>query len=161
MNDQIEQIEALTQLAVRKVFQSMVSMEMAPAPPNPLPPVPEMQIIASVGFIGEATGIIYLYADIGFATDITCRMLGISKAEVDGEEMVNDAMGELSNMVVGLRQVAPSNGGLSCTLTIPSIVRGQQLSVEGSSNIPSASSAFAMASINCWRKFWSRILTRN
>jgi len=135
MSEQLEQIDALTQLAVRRVFQSMISMEMTAVPPEPLPPAPETQIIASVGFIGEATGVVYLYVDVGFATTIACRMLGITEAEVDDEEMVNDAMGELSNMVVGYVKSHLQDGGLSCTLTIPSIVRGQQLSVQGSSHI--------------------------
>ncbi len=135
MSKQIDQIEELTQRAVQRVFQSMISMEMSPAAPAPLPQVPVTQIIASVGFIGEATGVVYLYVDVGFATMIACRMLGITEADVDGEEMVNDAMGELSNMVVGYVKSHLQDGGLSCTLTIPSIVRGQQLSVEGAGNI--------------------------
>jgi len=135
MSNQIEQVETLTQKAVQTVFQSMVSMNMAPESPVPLPPNAAGQIIASVGFIGEATGVIYLYFNVGFATLIASRMLGIPEKEVDNEEMVNDAMGELSNMVVGYVKSHLQDGGLSCTLTIPSIVRGQQLSVEGSSQI--------------------------
>jgi chemotaxis protein CheX len=135
MNDQIEQIEKLTQTAVTRVFHSMVSMELTPELPVPLPPSTAGQIIASVGFIGEATGVIYLYADVSFAVVIASRMLGIPEAEVDGEDMVNDAIGELSNMVVGYVKSHLQDGGLPCTLTIPSIVRGQHLSVEGSAQV--------------------------
>jgi CheY-specific phosphatase CheX len=49
--------------------------------------------------------------------------------------MVTDAMGELSNMVVGFVKSRLCNSGLSCVLTIPSVVRGQQLSVESSANM--------------------------
>jgi CheY-specific phosphatase CheX len=133
MNKQIEQIDQLTREAVKEVFQSMLSMEMSPEPPSPLTPDPAGQIIGSVGFIGETTGIIYLYAGIGFARVITSRMLGISEPEVDAGEMVTDAIGELSNMVVGYVKSRLCNSGLPCVLTIPSVVRGQQLSVEGSS----------------------------
>jgi len=49
--------------------------------------------------------------------------------------MVTDAIGELSNMVAGYVKSRLCNGGLPCVLTIPSVVRGQQLSVEGSAQV--------------------------
>jgi len=135
MSDQLEKIDLLTREAVKEVFQSMLSMEVNPEPPTPLTADPDGQIIGSVGFIGEATGIIYLYAGMGFARVITSRMLGISDTEVDAGEMVTDAIGELSNMVAGYVKSRLCNGGLPCTLTIPSVVRGQELSVEGSAQV--------------------------
>ena len=135
MNNQIEQIDQLTREAVQEVFQSMLSMEVNPEPPSPLAPDSDGQIIGSVGFIGEVTGIIYLYAGMGFARVITSRMLGIGESEVDPGEMVTDAIGELSNMVAGYVKSRLCNGGLPCTLTIPSVVRGQELSVEGSTQL--------------------------
>ena len=135
MNPQIEQIDQLTREAVKEVFQSMLSMDVNPEPPTPLPPDPDGQIIGSVGFIGDATGIIYLYADLSFAKVITSRLLGITEQEVDPGEMVTDAIGELSNMVVGYVKSRLCNNGLPCVLTIPSVVRGQQLSVEGSAQV--------------------------
>ena len=101
MSDQIEQIEALTRLAVLEVFQSMVSLELTPEAPAPLAEEPEGEIVGSVGFIGDTTGVIYLYAGMRFARLATGRMLGLGESEVDGGDMVNDAIGELSNMVVG------------------------------------------------------------
>jgi chemotaxis protein CheX len=135
MSDRIAYVEKLTHQAVREVFQSMVSMELTDEPPAPLAPEAGGQIIGSVGFIGEATGVIYLYAGACFAKVITGRMLGISEAEVDSDDMVNDAIGELSNMVAGFVKSRLCDHGWPCTLTIPSIVRGQQLTVEGSALI--------------------------
>jgi len=132
MNDQIEQVDQLTRKAVKHVFQSMVSMEVNPEPPSPLAADPAGQIIGSVAFVGEATGIIYLCAGVGFARVITSLMLGISEPEVDSGEMVTDAIGELSNMVAGYVKSRLCDSGWSCVLTIPSVVRGQQLSVESS-----------------------------
>jgi chemotaxis protein CheX len=112
MNGQIEQVDRLTREAVKEVFQSMLSMEVNPEPPSPLAPDPAGQIIGSVGFIGDATGIIYLYAGVSFARVITSRLLGISEPEVDPGEMVTDAIGELSNMVAGYVKSRLCNGGL-------------------------------------------------
>jgi chemotaxis protein CheX len=135
MTKQSDLIEELTRKAVPEVFQGMLSMDLSAGPPAPLPLDPAGQIIGSVGFTGEATGIIYLYAGVSFAKVITSRMLGIEIAEVDPGDMVNDAIGELSNMVVGYVKSRLCDAGLPCVLTIPSVVRGQQLSVEGSSQI--------------------------
>lgn len=135
MQSHIEQIDQLAREAVKEVFHSMLSMDVNPEDPTPLTPDPDGQIIGSVGFIGEATGIIYLYAGAGFARVITSRLLGITEAEVDPGEMVTDAIGELSNMVVGYVKSRLCDRGLPCTLTIPSVVRGQQLSVEGSAQV--------------------------
>ena len=66
-------------------------------------------------------------------------MLGISESEVDAGEMVTDAIGELSNMVAGYVKSRLCDSGLPCTLTIPSVVRGQELSVEGSAQAHEAS----------------------
>jgi chemotaxis protein CheX len=135
MNQQMETIEALTQDAVKEVFQSMVSLEMCPEPASPLVEEVDGEIAGSVGFIGEITGVIYLYAGVTFAKIVTGGMLGLSPSEVDGGDMVNDAIGELTNMVVGQVKSRLCDGGHSCVLTIPSIVRGQQLSVEASSAV--------------------------
>lgn len=135
MNKQMEQIDQLTRDAIKEVFQSMLSMDVNPEAPSPLPPDPEGQIIGSVGFIGDATGIICLYAGLGFARVITGKLLGIPDNEVDSGEMVSDAMGELSNMVVGYVKSRLCNSGLPCVLTIPSVVRGQELSMEGAGDL--------------------------
>lgn len=135
MNKQMEQIDQLTRDAIKEVFQSMLSMDVNPEAPSPLPPDPEGQIIGSVGFIGDATGIICLYAGLGFARVITGKLLGIPDSEVDSGEMVSDAMGELSNMVVGYVKSRLCNSGLPCVLTIPSVVRGQELSMEGAGDL--------------------------
>jgi chemotaxis protein CheX len=134
MKDQLEQIEELTQQAVREVFQSMLSMDLALEPAVSLPPDPEGEIIGSVGFIGQTSGVIHLKGGLGLARMLTSRMLGITVQEVDGSEMVNDAIGELSNMVGGFVKSRLCDRGWSCTLTIPSIVRGQQLSIEASTH---------------------------
>jgi chemotaxis protein CheX len=157
MNEQIEQIDRLTREAIKEVFKSMLSMEMSAEPPSPLTHDPAGQIIGSVGFIGEATGIIYLYAGIGFARVITGRLLDIAEAEVDPGEMVTDAMGELSNMVAGYVKSRLCNSGFICTLTIPSVVRGQQLSVEGSAQVTRRVIGFC----NCKYHLLAEVLFKN
>ena len=58
------------------------------------------------------------------------RMLSMPEAEIEGNEMVNDVMGEVSNMVVGNIKSRLCDRGMECVLTIPSIVRGNHFSIE-------------------------------
>lgn len=139
---QIDQIEELARQAVRDVFDTMLSLAVVDHPPDPLPPDPDGEIVSSVGFIGQTTGAIYLYARVSLARLLTARMLGLEAADVESE-MINDALGELSNMVVGAVKSQLCDRGLACTLTIPSIVRGQKLSVEKPSQVATRVIGFA------------------
>lgn len=89
------------------------------------------QIVGTVGFIGELCGLIYVYFDLEFATQCTGLMLGMSDGELKagGDDVVNDAIGELTNMVVGSFKNALCDSGYPCKLTIPSILRGRNFSI--------------------------------
>ena len=135
MNNRIQHVEELAREAIPIIFRELLSMEIQVEEPIPLPDDPGGQIIGSVGFTGDATGMIYLYASMTFARQITSVMLGIATEEVDSDEMVADAIGELSNMVVGRVKSRLCDSGHPCTLTIPSVVRGRQMSVEAPSGV--------------------------
>ena len=89
-------------------------------------------MIGSVGFLGDANGVIYLCFDEPSARLFTGKMLSLDQAEVleMGGDAVKDAVGELTNMVVGSFKNALCDAGYPCTLTIPSILRGDNLCVE-------------------------------
>lgn len=131
MIDQAAQIEESILEAVPKVFHSMVSLDLKAEAPGTLSADPKGEIMGSVGFTGKATGVVYLYAGMSFARDVTCRMLGITESDLDDGDMVCDALGELSNMVTGHVKTRLCDAGWTCTLTIPTVVRGQQLTVKG------------------------------
>ena len=90
------------------------------------------QVVGTVGFVGDVSGLIYLYLDQPFARVCTCHLLGMTESEVDeaGDEVVNDAIGELTNMTVGGFKNGLSDAGYPCRLTIPSILRGSNFSIE-------------------------------
>jgi CheY-specific phosphatase CheX len=138
---QLEQIEKFTKDAVKLVFQTMLSMEVATHSPIP-ESSGEVEIISSVGFIGEVTGSIYLCTNVNLARFATCRMLGLAEHEIDSDTMVNDVLGELGNMIVGHVKSRLCDQGNDCTLTIPSIVRGRRLSVERPTNVAARMLAF-------------------
>ncbi|MGY8696081.1 MAG: chemotaxis protein CheX [Verrucomicrobiia bacterium] len=50
--------------------------------------------------------------------------------ESEGHETVNDAIGELTNMVTGAFKNDLSKKGFECRMTIPSILRGSNYTIE-------------------------------
>lgn len=126
----IEDLEHLVGSAVTEVMTTMMSFRVQQTPNAINFASGEGHIASAVGFIGKTTGVVYLYASDRFARQMTCRLLGLEDSEIDGDEMVNDAMGELANMVVGHIKSRLVDRGLACVLTIPSIIRGSSFSIE-------------------------------
>jgi chemotaxis protein CheX len=135
MTKSLEQMETLTRAAVREVFKSMASLEVADEAHSPIADGGG-HVGASVGFVGDDTnGVVFLYMGAAFARRATGKMLGIPERELEGEETVNDAVGELANMIAGYVKTRLASSGRPCALTIPSIVRGRDLTVEGSAAV--------------------------
>jgi len=89
-------------------------------------------VVGSVGFLGDINGMIYLYFDDALARISTCHLLGMSAMELEneGDGAINDAIGEITNMTVGSFKNSLCDAGYPCKLTIPSILRGQNFSIE-------------------------------
>lgn len=126
----IEDLEHLVGSAVTEVMTTMMSFRVHQTPSAINFTNGEGHIASAVGFIGKTTGVVYLYASDKFARQMTCRLLGLNDSDIEGDEMVNDAMGELANMVVGHIKSRLVDRGLACVLTIPSIIRGSSFSIE-------------------------------
>jgi len=123
--------------AVADVFKTMMGRSAAPkaAGPGAAPETPGIspaQVVGTVGFIGDVNGLVYLYLDESFANQCTSQILGMSPFELQtrGEGIVNDAIGELTNMVVGSFKNALCDAGYPCKLTIPSIMRGRNFCIQ-------------------------------
>jgi chemotaxis protein CheX len=140
----IDDMDHLVSSAVASVFGTMLNLpvdeesESAPANKN------EAQIAGSVGFIGVVTGVVFIYSTVTFARNVTRRMLGFETA-ITGEEMVNDAFGEITNMIVGHIKSRLGDRGMQCVLTIPSILRGSQFTIESTSSTRRRISTFRCA----------------
>ena len=92
----------------------------------------QQHVVGTVGFIGEANGLMYIYLPLAFARLCTRNLLGMTERELEeaGEETVNDAIGELTNMTVGSFKSGLCDAGYSCMLTMPSILRGSNFCIE-------------------------------
>lgn len=136
--------------ATSDVFKTMLGLELvlkSPSGPGTAswPPMQKSHgpidtgphIVGAVGFIGSINGLLYLYLDLPFARLCTGHMLGMSDAELEeaGDEVINDAIGEITNMTVGSFKNGLCDAGFPCTLTIPSILRGSSFSIEPISSV--------------------------
>jgi chemotaxis protein CheX len=88
-------------------------------------------VFGCVGFVGKIDGMVYLCITDDFATNAAARILGISTAEVraEGDAVIKDVIGEITNMTVGSFKNTLCDLGYPCKLTVPTIVRGNNLVV--------------------------------
>jgi chemotaxis protein CheX len=88
-------------------------------------------IIGNVGFAGDANGLVYLCFTDEFARYAAGHILGMSAGEIEmhGYEVVKDVIGEITNMTTGGFKNALADYGFPCKLSLPTIVRGDRLSI--------------------------------
>lgn len=125
------QIEDFIVKSVRNVFATMIRRE-ASLQPIPTPSSSAgFQVLSNVGFVGEANGVVYLCLTDDFANFAVREILGLSQSEIDrGDfDMAKDAIGEITNMTAGGFKNQLCDAGFRCKLTLPTIVRGEALSV--------------------------------
>ena len=121
--------------SVQNVCRTMMGLEASCAeqPPGAVPGFlgGTNHVFGSVGFVGEIDGLVYLCIPEDFAKMAAARILGMSPGEVEmhGSAVVNDVIGEITNMTAGGFKNALCDLGFPCKLTLPTIVRGEHLSV--------------------------------
>lgn len=98
-----------------------------------LPPAGEPQLAGCVSFVGRLSGVVRIYTSLAQARRMTCLLLGLEENDLDGA-MVNDAMGEVTNMIGGNFKSHLCDHGYPCRLSIPSIVRGTNFTIESAPN---------------------------
>jgi chemotaxis protein CheX len=130
----IDDLDDLVKSAVTEVFDTMLKARVVADPPGTALLNGEAHVASAVGFIGTLTGVVYIYASDPFARHLTSVLLGLADDAIEGDEMANDAMGELANMVVGHLKSRLADRGMPCVLTIPSIVRGSNFTIEAVSS---------------------------
>ena len=112
------------------VFSTMLAMEAIPASDTQLPDFAD-RVTGSVGFGGDAVnGIVYLHLSATAANRMAAAMLGLGPEEVPSEADVNDAIGEVTNMLTGGLKSALCDAGAPCAVSTPAIIRGTCFQIE-------------------------------
>lgn len=125
-----EDLDEILRSAASAVLTTMLNFQVEFGKPDEAFFGAEQHIAGAVGLTGSYNGIIYLYSSAQFARKITCSLLSMNDNEIEGDEMVNDAVGELTNMVGGSIKSKLDNTNQPCTMTIPSVVRGADFQIE-------------------------------
>ena len=129
----IDDLDHLVSSGVASVFGTMLNLPVEEESKSAPVTEGESQIAGSVGFIGVVTGVVFVYSTVSFARKVTRGMLGHESASTR-EEMINDAFGEITNMIVGHIKSRLADRGMTCVLTIPSILRGSNFTIESTSS---------------------------
>ena len=116
--------------ALINVFDTMFSMDVAILNGDVQILNSNNQIVGSVSFAGDVVGSVAIFVSEGFARIITAAMLDMEVAEVEGDEEVNDVIGELCNMVGGDLKSRLCDSGFPCNLSIPAITCGNDFKIE-------------------------------
>jgi len=114
--------------ATKEVFSTMMVMEVEDQYPMQ-EPVNEFHcsITGMVGLAGIYTGILSIHCPKTLALKITSNMLGMEVDEVGDD--VNDALGEIANMLGGHVKQVLSKGGSDLNLSIPTVISGETYTI--------------------------------
>jgi chemotaxis protein CheX len=117
---------------VPEVFLTMAGLKAAPGSGDEHPRRPSTLsgVTGAVSLSGKASGIVYTGFSQRLADAVTVRMLGV---ESPVEEDVSDVVGEFTNMITGNLKSQLCDAGYACQLSIPTVLRGGEISVVAAS----------------------------
>lgn len=128
-----EQLAGYVIDAATEVFSTMVMMEVKGEFPLQEPVSRfKCSITGMVGFAGTYSGVVSIHCPVALAMKITSNMLGMECDEVNDD--LNDAIGEIANMLGGSIKQVLSKGGLDVKLSIPTVISGEDYTVNSLSD---------------------------
>ncbi|MFA5258181.1 MAG: chemotaxis protein CheX [Opitutales bacterium] len=146
----LQELEGMIIESVGKFFDTMVGVPIQydgsragvgydelEGPPPPVLPSRKTVVVGMVGFIGTMNGVINLYLEEDLALRLTGSFLGMSDEElvIEGPDVIHDTLGEMTNMIVGTFKNIVSDKGFQCRMTVPSILRGTNFTIETPSSV--------------------------
>jgi chemotaxis protein CheX len=127
---QITEVSEFMKRHLADVFDTMLAMKPVLLPEAKLPSSGG-RVTGAVGFGGErVTGAVYLHLTEPLARQVTAAMLGLTLAEITGEDEVNDVVGEVTNMLTGGLKSWLCDAGIECAVSTPAIIRGTAYDIE-------------------------------
>lgn len=115
----------LLELSAQEVFGLMLGERLDAAPE----PAPEnsLDVTSMVGFAGSLCGLLTLRCSSKSAALMTTKMLGTDGA--GAKSQMEDAVGEVCNMVAGNFKNKISGIGDGCKLSVPTVITGSNYSL--------------------------------
>ncbi|MBF0107574.1 MAG: chemotaxis protein CheX [Magnetococcales bacterium] len=145
----VSQLDGLIVESVKEVFIAFLNIDVTPGPYLERPAFeeykpPETEVTGIVLFNGALEGGIHLSSPLHFAIKAAGAMLGEAGLELQSqqEDMVWDALGEITNQVAGGVQTRIANDFDTINLTAPNIVIGPKFRINYSKNLTSVRKFF-------------------
>ena len=117
-------------LALARTFRTMLGLELENLPLEWEPPFHGEQLLCAIGFSGKADGKLFLRLSPDGARRVAAAMLRANPEKMTQEAEINDAIGELLNMVTGNLKSNLCDAGLDCELHTPSVGRTRTFEIE-------------------------------
>jgi CheY-specific phosphatase CheX len=112
--------DLLTQ-AVVETFQTMVSIPLETDNGAKFPPARDGQLMGSVKFKGKANGEVTLAFSPFLGVLMTAQVLGGNIDDKYEQEVINDAVGEIVNIITGNLQSRLCDAGLTSEVSLPEV----------------------------------------
>lgn len=114
--------------ATKEVFNTMVMLDIEDSFPLTESVTKfSCSITGMVGLGGSYSGVLSIHCPQPLALKITANMLGMEVEEA--EEDVNDALGEIANMLGGQVKMVLSKGGMDMNISIPTVISGEEYTI--------------------------------
>ncbi len=129
----------------KEVFETMVFMDLEESF-EPEPQIEGDSLLGSITFSNAIEGCLTIRCSLPCARVVAANMLGLDEDESDeiSDREVCDAIGEITNMVMGSVKSRAATDAAELQVSIPTVVRGQNLANslgEGASNVVVKASA--------------------
>ena len=138
---------------MQDVFATMVMLDIETGQPLPasVRSVPA-NLTSMLGLGGAVRGTLAIHCPAVVAKNITSAFLGMEVEELNSD--VQDAIGELVNMVAGHLKIAFADAGLAIELAIPTTVVGDAFRLSGTAGATRLLLPFSLVA----GEFWAELL---
>lgn len=116
-------------LALVRTFNTMIGEKLESVNPKGVTPFLSEHVLGTIGFSGKAEGKVYLRLSIEGARLVAAHVLGLPPQELKDRSEIDDAIGELLNIITGNFKSNLCDAGLDCKLHTPSVTRTSDFTV--------------------------------
>ena len=113
-----------------EMFDQMFEMKLEASDSTPESSIEGLQIMGAVDFTGDVTGSTQILAGETLARIITSKMSDRPLEEIKDQDEIKDVVGEMCNIVGGNLKAGFCDSGLTCAISTPSIIFGEDFKVE-------------------------------
>ena len=110
-----------------KTFQTMLSLRLESVDPGSIPKLQGEHVLGTIAFSGKSIGRVYVRLGSSAAKVVAARITGLDVKELTDPAVVNDAVGELVNIMTGNFKSNLCDAGLDCRLEPPVVQRTKDL----------------------------------